>query len=212
MTGPARHTEGATDPEYSPPKHIRPKYVQNPRGHGRGCARAKIVDGEAARIFEIMKENGGKGSMDVADAFRISPKTVRDIWNKRTWVKQTRHLWAPAEPTPRAQEMALLRRENRRRPGRPMGAKDTVPRLSSRSGPCAPAVLRGGGARAKKGAEGGQARAGGGGRSRDVGVQTEPQPQDYETVVPVVWAPEAGPEAVSVSDLWQPWLDEPAIP
>lgn len=216
MKGLALHAKGATDPEYSPPH-----YVRNARGHGRGRARAKIVEGDAPKIFEMMKERGGAGSLDVADAFRISPKTVRDIWNRRTWVKQTRHLWQPTDLKPRmVQEMTLTRKGDRRKPGRPMGAKDTVPRLSSggnRTSPRAPVCAsrvarRGAAARAKEGAAVGQAREGGRKGFREVGVQTEQQPQDYEIVVPVVWVPEAGAEAVSVSDLWQPWLDEPVIP
>ena len=33
----------------------------------------------------------------VAEHFGVSPKTVRDIWNRRSWANETRHLWAPSE-------------------------------------------------------------------------------------------------------------------
>ncbi len=29
----------------------------------------------------------------------MSPKTIRDIWNRRTWARFTAHSTAPAEPT-----------------------------------------------------------------------------------------------------------------
>jgi hypothetical protein len=30
---------------------------------------------------------------DVAKKYKVSPKTIRDIWNRRTWTVETRHLW-----------------------------------------------------------------------------------------------------------------------
>ena len=33
-------------------------------------------------------------SVPVAGMFKVSPKTVRDIWNRRTWACTTRFLWA----------------------------------------------------------------------------------------------------------------------
>ena len=33
-------------------------------------------------------------SVPVAEIFGVSPKTVRDIWNRRTWAYATHHLWA----------------------------------------------------------------------------------------------------------------------
>ena len=38
----------------------------------------------------------GKSSA-VAEKYKISPKTVRDIWNRRTWIQETRHLWSEDE-------------------------------------------------------------------------------------------------------------------
>jgi hypothetical protein len=29
----------------------------------------------------------------VAEMFNVSPKTIRDIWNRRTWIPETQHLW-----------------------------------------------------------------------------------------------------------------------
>ena len=33
----------------------------------------------------------------VAEIFNVSPKTIRDIWNRRTWIPETRHLWVAGE-------------------------------------------------------------------------------------------------------------------
>ncbi len=36
-------------------------------------------------------------SAQVADRFGVSPKTIRDIWNRRTWATTTAHLWSQDE-------------------------------------------------------------------------------------------------------------------
>lgn len=33
-------------------------------------------------------------SVGIAQKFGVSPKAIRDIWERRSWVKETRHLWA----------------------------------------------------------------------------------------------------------------------
>lgn len=49
----------------------------------------------------------------VASRFKVSPKTIRDIWNRRTWVRETRHLWAENEvPTRRPRKVKEEAPEN----------------------------------------------------------------------------------------------------
>ena len=36
-------------------------------------------------------------SILLASRYNVSPKTIRDIWNRRTWVVATRSLWSPSE-------------------------------------------------------------------------------------------------------------------
>mmetsp|Transcript_53917 Transcript_53917/g.112595 ORF Transcript_53917/g.112595 Transcript_53917/m.112595 type:complete len:241 (-) Transcript_53917:7-729(-) len=36
-------------------------------------------------------------SVAVAKKFNVSPKTIRDIWNRRSWAQETRHLWTSDE-------------------------------------------------------------------------------------------------------------------
>jgi hypothetical protein len=53
------------------------------------------------RTFEsclLPAESRIKGqSVPVAHMFGVSPKTVRDIWNRRTWAYTTAHLWTEEE-------------------------------------------------------------------------------------------------------------------
>ena len=43
-------------------------------------------------LFGIDSRTKGQSSR-VAKQFGVSPKTIRDIWNKRTWTCATAHLW-----------------------------------------------------------------------------------------------------------------------
>mmetsp|Transcript_23643 Transcript_23643/g.45919 ORF Transcript_23643/g.45919 Transcript_23643/m.45919 type:complete len:664 (-) Transcript_23643:236-2227(-) len=84
-----------------------------------------------------LKAVAGKSSM-VAEMYRVSPKTIRDIWNRKTWTQVTRASWTPEEAEEYAQEQALaklppseraaLKDELKKRRGRPPGSKDTRPR------------------------------------------------------------------------------------
>mmetsp|Transcript_38222 Transcript_38222/g.93027 ORF Transcript_38222/g.93027 Transcript_38222/m.93027 type:complete len:644 (-) Transcript_38222:257-2188(-) len=83
------------------------------------------------------KDVAGKSSM-VAEMYRVSPKTIRDIWNRKTWTQVTRASWSAEEAEEHAQEQALaklppaeraaLKDELKKRRGRPPGSKDTRPR------------------------------------------------------------------------------------
>ncbi|KAJ1468178.1 hypothetical protein T484DRAFT_2285598 [Baffinella frigidus] len=69
------------------------------------------------------------------------PQVIRDIWNRRTWVRATQHLWTPAEvlhfqmdqcqPAGAAGESSLA--SMKRKPGRPRGAKDSTQRFRRRT-------------------------------------------------------------------------------
>eukprot|EP00284_Hemiselmis_tepida_P009890 CAMPEP_0174927966 /NCGR_PEP_ID=MMETSP1355-20121228/22666_1 /TAXON_ID=464990 /ORGANISM="Hemiselmis tepida, Strain CCMP443" /LENGTH=598 /DNA_ID=CAMNT_0016174105 /DNA_START=290 /DNA_END=2082 /DNA_ORIENTATION=- len=83
------------------------------------------------------KDVAGKSSM-VAEMYRVSPKTIRDIWNRKTWTQVTRTSWTAEEAEEYAQEQALaklppseraaLKDDFKKRRGRPPGSKDTRPR------------------------------------------------------------------------------------
>ena len=79
---------------------------------------AKLTAEEVIEIFSA-RENRGKGRVSVHDLshrFGVSTKAVRDIWNGRTWSRETNHL------------------DSRRTPkdfkpiGRPKGSRDKLPR------------------------------------------------------------------------------------
>ena len=66
--------------------------------------RAVLTEQEAAEIYQYRKVKKTHRSGEEADIlhgksaavaakYNISPKAVRDIWNRRTWTQVTRHLW-----------------------------------------------------------------------------------------------------------------------
>ena len=84
-------------------------------------------------------------SVPVAERFGVSPKTVRDIWNRRTWAYTTSHLWHEEESSEMLQNMVScsLNGESgmhlttifiqgpdlsQRKRGRPKGSRDSKPR------------------------------------------------------------------------------------
>jgi hypothetical protein len=69
----------------------------------RSAPRAVLTKGQAVEIYSFGKtirlqedkssmlhENGPAG---VAKRYNVSPKAIRDIWNRRTWTQETEHLW-----------------------------------------------------------------------------------------------------------------------
>lgn len=80
----------------------------------RHCPRALLTEQQAVEIYKYRNAKDrrqahlffshlvGKSSV-LAMKYNISPKAVRDIWNRRTWTQETRHLWT-------ADEMPMLQR------------------------------------------------------------------------------------------------------
>ena len=83
-------------------------------------ARQVLTEREAVEIF-LLKASKDCGSIDfrvqdVAKRYRVSSKTIRDVWRGRTWLTATFDFWKTEDrPMPR-------------RLGRPKGSKDTRPR------------------------------------------------------------------------------------
>ena len=86
------------------------------------CAkpRAVLTKEQAIDIFRLSISSFPKGSRptatSVARAFGVSEKTIRDIWNGRTWCDETLPLDLSRQPKPR------------KKTGRPLGCKDSAPR------------------------------------------------------------------------------------
>eukprot|EP00286_Rhodomonas_abbreviata_P024782 CAMPEP_0181301304 /NCGR_PEP_ID=MMETSP1101-20121128/7349_1 /TAXON_ID=46948 /ORGANISM="Rhodomonas abbreviata, Strain Caron Lab Isolate" /LENGTH=185 /DNA_ID=CAMNT_0023406593 /DNA_START=44 /DNA_END=601 /DNA_ORIENTATION=+ len=78
---------------------------------------------------------------ELADYYGIQPRTVRDIWNRRSWGKVTRPAWSIQEIASDPNERALLDETllqaitpaRCRKRGRPHGAKDTNKRHRRKS-------------------------------------------------------------------------------
>jgi hypothetical protein len=73
--------------------------------------RAILTEKQAAEIYQYRISNSrfsplGSATI-IARKYNVSPKTVRDIWNRRTWTQETRHLWSE-------DQQAMVRRDNRR--------------------------------------------------------------------------------------------------
>jgi hypothetical protein len=48
-----------------------------------------------AQTFEL-RSVAGKSSL-VAELYGVSPKTIRDVWNRKTWTQVTRPMWTAEE-------------------------------------------------------------------------------------------------------------------
>mmetsp|Transcript_42138 Transcript_42138/g.98824 ORF Transcript_42138/g.98824 Transcript_42138/m.98824 type:complete len:527 (-) Transcript_42138:112-1692(-) len=89
-----------------------------------------------------LAEIAGKSAL-VAEVYSVSPKTIRDIWNRKTWTQATRQFWTEEETSVHAFEhvkamlpaympgyapttdiMAIKQKPR----GRPPGSKDSRPR------------------------------------------------------------------------------------
>ncbi|EKX48191.1 hypothetical protein GUITHDRAFT_136933 [Guillardia theta CCMP2712] len=84
-------------------------------------------------------------SNEVAEQYGVNSKTIRDIWNRATWVKATREVWTAEEEAEYEEAQMFENRErsqeassgsnttleqdgNKRVRGRPKGARDSRPR------------------------------------------------------------------------------------
>ena len=63
--------------------------------------RAVLSYADVIEIFKCRKQNPtirqSKSASELATIFKISPKTVRDIWNRRTWICETKPLWSAGD-------------------------------------------------------------------------------------------------------------------
>ena len=75
-----------------------------PVGRARNASAARgvciLTVEDAITIFLARKERSGrrdKVARNLACRFGVAPRTVRDIWNLRTWADTTRPLWSSAD-------------------------------------------------------------------------------------------------------------------
>ena len=78
--------------------------------------RAKLTAAMAISIFKLKRSPVFKPKA-IASRYGVSEKSIRDIWNGRTWAKETKHL----DP--------LRVANTRKKLGRPHGSKDRTKRL-----------------------------------------------------------------------------------
>jgi len=113
----------------------------------KGAPASKISDETAAAIYAARPPRQADGMYSAAHGpspvvvgkhFNASYKVIRDIWNRRTWVRATQHLWTPAEVLHYQMEQNNVAPVGplaaiKRRPGRPRGAKDSTQRFRRRT-------------------------------------------------------------------------------
>lgn len=66
--------------------------------------RALLTKADAIEIYQsrpvkssVKCLHHGRTVTSLSKRFNISPKAIRDIWNRRTWVPETQHLWSEGE-------------------------------------------------------------------------------------------------------------------
>ncbi|EKX34999.1 hypothetical protein GUITHDRAFT_118838 [Guillardia theta CCMP2712] len=135
------------------PSACRPPLPQPPQGFFR----PRVLTADLA--YKIYREKPpppfdklslSRRSAEVALQYGTSPKTVRDVWSRRTWTRATTALWT-------AEELAQRPARRRAGPGRPVGSKDGRPRVRRyfRKGDAATSARMEEESRRAEGAEGG---------------------------------------------------------
>ena len=99
-----------------------------PVGGSRCLSRARgvciLTAPEVITIFEARMERSGirdQVASRLAFKFGVSPRTVRDIWNLRTWAETTRALWSPSEVAREANNKTRRRTPEAQEPHEPRG-------------------------------------------------------------------------------------------
>ena len=99
-----------------------------PVGGARWLSRARgvciLTAQEAITIFVARKERSGirdQVASRLALKFGVSPRTVRDIWNLRTWAETTRSLWSPTDVAREANNKRRRRTPEAQEPHEPHG-------------------------------------------------------------------------------------------
>ena len=78
----------------------------------------------ARDIFQLKATNLHSASQGLASKYGVSSKTIRDIWNGKSWLEATYDLWSVDD------------RPARKTLGRPKGKKDSKPRMRGRNLAC----------------------------------------------------------------------------
>eukprot|EP00960_Hanusia_phi_P008082 231587-Hanusia_phi.AAC.1 len=110
----------------------RPPAVERASSSGGGTdtkrkrkTKAVLTPAMALEIYSNRRADETEGktaeSGKLASRYGVSPKCVRDIWDRRTWTKKTRQMWT-------VQEQEEYDRTHLRGRGRPPGSKDSKPR------------------------------------------------------------------------------------
>ncbi len=75
------------------------------KGSNKRPSHSILSQHQAIKIYRLRKPKSDSGvgprslgnSSVLSKLYGVSPKAIRDIWNRRTWIDQTRHLWTNDE-------------------------------------------------------------------------------------------------------------------
>jgi hypothetical protein len=83
----------------SSPYPSQDQLKMNDTSTARYRPRALLTQKEAVEIYLCRKSRPGQkvNTSMLSRKYNISPKAIRDIWNRRTWAPETQHLWADDE-------------------------------------------------------------------------------------------------------------------
>eukprot|EP00960_Hanusia_phi_P048349 758889-Hanusia_phi.AAC.2 len=105
------------------------------------AARAFLSVNDARDIYKYAQEHSRDGhwsptiaSAQLSEKYAISPKAIRDIWNRRTWTTATYEFWSEEEKREFSVKKSMVaaipkpQAQTGKKAGRPLGSKDTKPR------------------------------------------------------------------------------------
>ncbi len=61
------------------------------------CKLAFVAPSSSIACFQSLERRARGQSALISSRFGVSPKTIRDIWNHKTWAHATNHLWSHSE-------------------------------------------------------------------------------------------------------------------
>ena len=92
----------------------------------RPCPRALLTEKQAIEIYICRKSKTDHkvSTTALSKQFNISPKAIRDIWNRRTWAPETQHLWTD-------DERPMIRQKTRKSSVPPLKNNNLQPNIKS---------------------------------------------------------------------------------
>jgi len=79
---------------------VQPNTAAPQETNVRADNRSRLAWADAVAIFKMKRHKTSKTAARVAATYKITPKAVRDVWNRKTWIVATKHLWTCKQVEP----------------------------------------------------------------------------------------------------------------